>query len=212
VLRQGQPLTGRQVIGVLAGLAAFSAVVGFLVGDVGVGNWVVAFLVWAFVAQPLATLGHELGHALAVSVLARRSSLVIVGRGPFLRIKADPALVLFSVLPTRGVRYVGVCRYDARGVSWGAIAGIALAGPLATLCELIAVVAVAPATWDAGSVVRLLILLTGTMLIASLVMNLRLDGVAVPPGQIPAFMRDGPTARLAYARQRAGAPPLSPKT
>lgn len=175
-------------------------------GHVSAVGWTVAILLLMFVIQPLAILGHELGHALAVSLLAGRSSLVVVGRGPFVRVKADPTTVLFSVLPTRGVPFSGVCRFDPAGISWRAIVWIALAGPLATLCELVGVAAVAPLMWDTGAVMRLVIIQTAAILILHLAINLWPDRAAAAGGKQPSFVRDGPKARLAYAHHRAGTP------
>lgn len=205
--RAREPVSGPQLARVLAGVGvAVAAKLG--AGDVGAAGWFVALLALAFIVQPLATLGHELGHALAVSLVAQRPCLVVVGRGPFLRIRADSAVVLFSPMPTRGVPFSGICRYDPSGLSWRAIAAIALAGPLATLCELIALVAAAPAIWSTGPVMRLVIMLTAACLISSLAVNLWPNRAATAPGQQRSFHRDGTTAPLAYSRYRAGAPPL----
>jgi hypothetical protein len=82
VARAREPVSGPQVLGVLTGLG-LGVAANLAAGDVGVTSWALAFVVAAFVVLPLATLGHELGHALAVSLLAQRPSLVVVGRGPF---------------------------------------------------------------------------------------------------------------------------------
>lgn len=209
--RARQPVSGRQLVGVLAGVAV--AVVAKLgAGAVSTAGWIVALGALTFVVQPLATLGHELGHALAVAVVAQRPSLVVVGRGPFLRIRADPTLVLLSPMPTRGVPFSGICRYDPSGLSWRAIAMIALAGPLATLCELGALAAVASTLWSTEPVMRLLILLTAACLITSLTVNLWPSRATIAPGQQSSIRRDGVVARLAYSRHRAGAPPLTSKS
>lgn len=209
--RARQPVSGPQVAGAAAGIAAAVAAQ-LCAGDVGTLGWIVALGALTFVIQPLAILGHELGHALAVSLVAQRRSLVVVGRGPFLRIKADPTLVLLSPMPTRGVPFGGICRYDQSGLSWRAIAVIALSGPLATVCELGALGAVAPAMWSTAPVTRLMILLTAACLIASLTVNLWPSQAATDSGQQRSIQRDGVTARLAYSRHRAGAPPRQIKS
>lgn len=91
-------------------------VVTFVVGDIGLLGSVIGFVIAGLIVLPLSILGHELGHALAVSRLGRRNCMVIVGRGPFMRFTAGRAVVLFSVLPTRGVPFAGVCRYDPSGL------------------------------------------------------------------------------------------------
>jgi hypothetical protein len=210
VARAREPVSGPQVVGVLAGLGVGVAA-NLAIGDVGVTSWALALVVAAFVVLPLATLGHELGHALAVSLLAQRPSLVVVGRGPFLRIKADPALVLFSVMPTRGVPFSGICRYDPSGLSWRTIAYVALAGPLASLCELIALALSVPLLWSTGPTMRLLMFLTAACLITSIAANLWPNG-ATPADHDRSFRRDGPMAHLAYSRYQAGAPLLAIKS
>jgi hypothetical protein len=161
--------------------------------------------VLGFVVQPLATLGHELGHALAALLLGGRPSLIVVGRGPFLRVRAEPTLILFSVLPTRGVLFAGICRYNPAGLPWRSVAFIALAGPMASLVELLAAVLLGPAVWHSGALARMLIVWTDIWLAVSLVVNLWPRGGATRPGTDRALRRDGDLARYAYARHRAAA-------
>jgi hypothetical protein len=205
--RERQPVSGSQIVAVLVGAGlAFAGN-----ANLGTARLMAVFLALTFVVQPLATLGHELGHALAISLLSRRPSLVVVGRGPFVRIKADPTVVMFSLLPTRGVPFSGICRYDPSGLSWRTIMWVALAGPLATLCELIALALAAPVLWSSGLAVRWLIGLTAACLTTSLVVNLWPHR----PGTTDrdrGVRRDGPIARVAYARYRTGAPPLPVKS
>lgn len=196
------------------GLVAVGASIGVLLaathaaipgGGFALGDFLLALFVLAFVVQPLATLGHELGHAVAALTLGGQPSLIVVGRGPFLRVRADPTLVLFSVLPTRGVPFAGICRYNPSGLAWRSIALIALAGPLVTLLELIATVLLGSAVWESGTLGRMLIVWTGLWLAASLVANLWPRGGVTLPGSDQAFRRDGDLARYAYARHRAAA-------
>jgi hypothetical protein len=208
VARAREPASGPQILGVIAALAVGVAA-NLAAGDVSAMSWALAFVVAAFVVLPLATLGHELGHALAVSLLAQRPSLVVVGRGPFVRIKADPAVVLFGVMPTRGLPFSGICRYDASGLSWRTIAYVALAGPLATLCELIALALTVPFLWSTGPTTRLLMSVTAAWLITSIAADLRPNGAATAADRDGSSRRDGPMARLAYSRYQAGAPPLA---
>ena len=205
---QGKPLTGAQITGVLIGVGA-CLVAGAAQGDVGlVGQWS-AILIAVYIVGPLATLGHELGHALALALVGR-SSMVIVGRGPFLRIKADPTVVLFSPVPTRGVRFKGVYRYDPSGLSWRAIGWVSLAGPLATFAEIVALVSLGALLWPTGGpIVRTTLIFTVARLLASLVVNLWPRRGAPQPGEIG---HDGTIARMAFARHRAGVPPLTAAT
>jgi hypothetical protein len=115
-------------------------------------------------------------------------------------------------MPTRGVPFSGICRYDAAGLSWRTIAYVALAGPLATLCELIALALTAPLLWSTGPTVRLLTSLTAAWLITSIAANLWPNGAATAADPDRSFRRDGPMARLAYSRYQAGAPLLAVKS
>ena len=205
---QGKPLTGAQITGALIGVGA-CLVAGAAQGDVGLVDQWIAILVAVYVVGPLATLGHELGHALALALVGR-SSMVIVGRGPFLRIKADPTVVLFSPMPTRGVPFRGICRYDPSGLSWRAIGWMALAGPLATFVELLALGLFGALLWEgSGPVVRTALIFSVAGLLASLVINLWPRRATPQPGR---FGHDGDTARMAFARHRAGVPPLAAAT
>ena len=118
-------------------------------------TWLVVVAIVQFVIQPLSTLVHELGHACAVTLIGRRQSSVIVGRGPWLTVKRRRVTVHFSVLATRGVRIAGVCRFDRSGLSWKQLGWIALAGPLATAAQLIVVLAIAPLLWAHGRTIRI---------------------------------------------------------
>jgi hypothetical protein len=198
-----QPVSGPQLLGVLVGVVVAAAGQA-VAGGVGLTSWALVFVLLTFVVQPFATLGHELGHALAVSLLGRRACLVVVGRGPHLRVRADPATVLFSVMPTRGVPLRGFCRYEPSGLPWLTIATIALAGPLATLMEIAAVGVFALAAWNgAAPPMRLLTFLTIVCLIASLVFNLWPGRAAAGPKGPATFRRDGLTALTAYRGHRA---------
>ena len=128
--------------------------------DIGLTGGLIGFSVLGLVVGPLSILGHELGHALAVSRLARRGSMVIVGRGPFLRFRTGRTVVLFSLLPTRGAPFSGISRYDSSGLPWRTIGQIALAGPLATAAELVGLAVAAPLLWAIGPLTRFVLLLT----------------------------------------------------
>jgi hypothetical protein len=165
-------------------------------------SWLVVVAIVQFFIQPLSTLLHELGHAVAVAVIARRPSFVMVGRGPWLTVKRGPVTVHFSMLAARGIRIAGVCRYDRSGLSWKQVGWIALAGPLATAAQLVLVLAITPVLWTHGPTARLLAALWTIGLAGSLVINL------VPQrSREPGDWRDGTLAREAFARHTAGVPP-----
>jgi hypothetical protein len=187
-------------------------VVTFVVGDIGLIGSLIGFFIAALIVLPLSILGHELGHALAVSRLGRRNCMVIIGRGPFLRFTAGRAVVLFSVLPTRGVPFAGVCRYDPSGLPWRAIGWIALAGPLATAAEFVGLVGAGPLLWNIGALARFVVVLSAEILIWTLVQSLRERTPAARGGGFGQRLHDGDLARLAFARHQAGIPPAAPST
>jgi hypothetical protein len=171
---------------------------------------VLVILVLEFVVQPLSTLLHELGHGLAVAWLGKRRALVVVGRGPWADLTIGRLDLRFSPLPTRGVSIRGVCAYDPARLPWRSLALIALAGPLATFLELVALVAAAPALWPAGPMVRALLLLTAGGLVASLLINLSAEPSRADGARAVIAQRDGWNARRALALHRQGAPPPTP--
>lgn len=173
-------------------------------------TWLVVATIVQFVIQPLSTLLHELGHAGAVWLIARRQSFVMVGRGPWLTVKREGVTVHFSVLATRGVRIAGVCRFDRSGLSWKQLGWIALAGPLATAGQLILLLAIAPLLWALGPTIRYLVVLWTIGLASSLVINLMPQRRREPGDHATVTRRDGTQAREAFARHRAGAPPPQP--
>ena len=132
-------------------------------GDIGLAGGLLGVLIAGLVVGPLLVLGHELGHALAVSRLARRGCMVIVGRGPFVRFRAGRVVILFSLLPTSGVPFAGICRYDPSGLPWRTIGWIALAGPLATAAELVGLAVAAPLVWTIGPLARFVLIITAEL-------------------------------------------------
>lgn len=170
-------------------------------------TWLVVVAIVQFVIQPLSTLLHELGHACAVTLIGRRQSFVVVGRGPWLTVKLRRVTVRFSVLATRGVRIAGVCRFDRSGLSWKQLGWIVLAGPLATAVQLIVVLAIAPLLWTHGPTIRYLLVLWTIGLASSLVINLVPQRSREPGDHATVTRRDGTKAREAFSRHKAGAPP-----
>lgn len=173
--------------------------------------WVVLVAVGEFGIQPMSTLAHELGHAAAVAVLGRRRAVAIVGRGPWITLKLGRVSARLSVLPTRGVRIAGVCRYDPSGMAWRRLAWVALAGPMATGLELVLVLGFAPMLWNAGTFVHYLLVFSALGLLNSLFSNLLPRRAGEGDRTATVTQRDGWHARHAFARHRAGAaPPQAP--
>ena len=104
--------------------------------DSGPGIW--AWLLALAVLAPLVTALHEVGHALAARTLVAGDVLVVDGdeRRPGLRFEVGG--IGFFVSPfVNPVGRAGYCRYGER-TSAREAAGIALAGPAATLAGLAA--------------------------------------------------------------------------
>jgi hypothetical protein len=153
-------------------------------------------------------LFHELGHALAVVRLGDRAAHVVVGRAePWVVVNIGRLHVRFSPLPTRGVTFGGLCVYNSARLSWRTLGLIALAGPLATFAQLIAVVAIAPLLWSSGTFVRMLIVLTAAALGMTLVGSLSPEPTRGTGERAAVGHRDGWAARRAFALHRQGAPP-----
>jgi hypothetical protein len=163
-------------------------------------------LLMQFVIVPLSELVHELGHGIAVG-LAGRPAAVIVGRGPWATFSCDRLRVQASPLPPRGVTFAGVCAYDMTGLSWRAIMWIALAGPIASLLELLLTIRIGLALWGAVPMARYLVFVTTVSLGLSLIKNL--DPRPRRPNARRASLgqRDGRRALEAWTCHRAGMPP-----
>jgi hypothetical protein len=207
VARRGEPISATQATVVVLTLAAGSLVDYRLVG--GSVGLVAIFAVTALlqvVVQPVSTLIHELGHAAAVRALGKRGSVVVVGRGPWIKIGLGRITARFSLLPSRGVLMGGLCQFDVTGLPWRSIGWIALAGPLATLVELLALLTVAPLLWSRGAFVRQLIFLWAVYLVASVLVNLSPRRQVAGSRHAVVAQCDGWRARQAFARHRAGFP------
>jgi hypothetical protein len=189
-------------VGWAQGLVVISTPVAYLIlpwvaGPLTYPQWLVVLVTLEFVVQPVSTLIHELGHAAVARRVTNGPVSVAVGRGPYLRFAVDRVQVNFSFLPSRGVLFRGVCRFDPAGVSWRNRARLALAGPAATFVELCLAVAIAARIWgDAGALARNMIALAALGLLISLVMNL----IPRTTGPIP---NDGAQARAALKNDRA---------
>lgn len=106
-------------------------------GHISPLNWLIAFIVAEFVVRPLATLIHELGHAVVALRVAPGPVVVVVGRPSTafqilferLKIAWSPFPMQPSLLhPRRG----GYCRFDQRRVGPRDRMLVGLAGPAAT--------------------------------------------------------------------------------
>jgi hypothetical protein len=213
-----EPLSVRQVAFMLLLLAGAIAE-GYWLGGAGFWrvsslhmlDWVFSVFVFEFLVQPVTTLLHELGHAIAATRLGRRPALVIVGRGPWTSTKWGQVTIRFSLVPGRGIEHRGLCVYDPSGLPWRSIGWISLAGPIATAITLAAILAVAASTglWAAGLLARYIIFWTVAMLALALIVNL-IPRRRKPQAQAATVgARDGWVARQAFECHRKGLPPPS---
>lgn len=93
---------------------------------------VIAVALASLVVSPLATLGHELGHAAAALRASSGPVLVYVGRPPApLRWRFTRLQINWSPLPPRGVPFAGVC-LSRRACTPRARLAVLLAGPAVT--------------------------------------------------------------------------------
>lgn len=171
-------------------------------GPLSAPQLVLVLLVLEFAVQPLSTLLHECGHAVVARRVSSGPVSLIVGRGPYLWGTVGGVRMNFSFLPARGVRIRGVCRYEPGDVSWRDRAAVSLAGPLATLLELLGAAMVTVRLWSgAEPLVRNLLVLVVIGLAMSMLVNLApntiISGV---------LSNDGANALRALRNHRAGVP------
>lgn len=158
-----------------------------------------------FVVQPVSYLIHELGHGVVACRLGGGPAAIMVGRGPWMRFSLGQMRINFSLLPSRGVMIRGVCRYQAASLSWRSRALVSLAGPAATLMELLGGLGLAAVLWpSAGPFGRNLIVLVLVGLVGSLVVNLSPMRINRGGNRV-VVGNDGTRARLALRLHREGA-------
>ncbi len=199
-----QEVSKSQALLLLAATIAYAAARA-AAGPLSATQLVLVLLVLEFVVQPLSTLLHECGHAIAARRVSSGQVSLIVGRGPYLSGTVGGVRMNFSFLPSRGVRIRGVCRYEAGEVSWLDRAVVSLAGPFATVLELLVVVSVMLRLWSgAEPLLRNLLALVVIGLGMSLLVNL------IPRTVIPGVLsNDGSNALRALRNHRAGVPPAA---
>jgi hypothetical protein len=104
-----------------------------LPGGISPANLFVAFLAATFLVMPVATLLHEVGHAVVALRVSSGRVLVHVGRPPApVRIEGVRLVINWSPLPMRGVPFGGLCMWRQRSSSPRARLAVAIAGPLVT--------------------------------------------------------------------------------
>jgi hypothetical protein len=203
-----EPLAVRQIAAIVVGGAGMLAAQLWLGRMPGVVGWLVLICVLQFLVQPVATLLHELGHAVAVACLGRRPALVTVGRGPWAPAKCSRITVRFSLMPSRGISLRGLCAYDPSGLPWRSIGWISLAGPIATAITFAVILAAAPTIWPAGTLARYIVVSTLVMLTESLIANLMPRQRGAHRHAATVGNRDGWAARYAFDCHKKGmAPP-----
>jgi tetratricopeptide (TPR) repeat protein len=170
-------------------------------------------LLWMFLFRPLSTLVHELGHALAVRRLAGRPAEVIVGASsPAVKGRLGQVSIRFSPVPVMGSQVAGLCRYRPDGIEWRARGWISLAGPGATLLELLIMLALLPVWSQAAVVVRDVFAVGTAMLALNVVTNLVPTPLVRDRDGRVVLGRDGWNAREAFRNARSAVPALGAAT
>jgi tetratricopeptide (TPR) repeat protein len=166
-------------------------------------------LLWMFLFRPLSTLIHELGHAAAVRRLARRPAEVIVGASsPSLKGRLGRVSIRFSPVPVMGSQVAGICRYRPDGIEWRTRGWISLAGPGATLLELVVMLALLPIWSQAAVVVRDVFAVGTAMLALNVITNLVPTPLVRDKQGRVVLGRDGWNAREAFRNARTALPVL----
>ena len=156
------------------------------------------------VVMPLATLGHELGHALLALRAVPGPVIVHVGRPPaWIELDWPRLKIRWSPLPARGVPFAGLCVWRGSLASPRAKVAVYLAGPLVTALQIpvfLALLALCremadwiPATWGLSALVAFI----------GVLFNLDPRTSAEANAAHGAIRRDGPQALAAYRVWRA---------
>lgn len=162
---------------------------------------IVAVFVSSMVVWPMATLAHELGHAALALRFSADPVIVQVGRPPaMVELAGDRLAVRWSLLPSRGVPFAGMCLWDITYATDLERMAVSLAGPLVTamLVPLFLWATIMSAgspswitaTWLVSANIALIAFLT--CIDPRMTDEERADGV----------FRDGPTARAAFRAWR----------
>jgi hypothetical protein len=163
------------------------------------------FVLVVFVLRPLTTLVHELGHGVAVAQLAQRRARIEVFGFPTLSGRLGLLDLRVGLVPAPG-RVAGVCVYATGDLRWRTRGWIALCGPLASLGQLVLLLATSPLWLSAAAPIRASLVISGWFLVAFVLSNLL--PTHVQTRQQPRLARDGWTARECFANDRAGVPPV----
>jgi hypothetical protein len=161
------------------------------------------------VVAPLSTLIHEIGHAVAAMNAAPGKVTVVVGRkSTAIGIEFERLNIWWSPVPARGVRFLGVCIWNARLASPRGRLSVALRGPLMTMLLIPIYVAATVISKDSPAWIPATFGFSAFACFVSCLINL--DPRRTPEVK-SSFRRDGPQALAAYrAMRRNGPSPSSP--
>lgn len=188
----------------------YGILIGRWIGLRSPAHYLEMFGLWLFIFFPMSTLFHEMGHAIAVRLLTRRPAEAVVGAGPRLNVRLGQITVRFGILPMQGPHW-GFCRYDRVGVDWRKQGWISLAGPAASVLELLILLLLLPIWWHSSPLIRSVLTIGAGFQTLSVLTNLK----RTPPRdrQGPVVVgRDGWSAREAFAKARAGVPVMGSRS
>jgi hypothetical protein len=178
-------------------------------GHISALNWLIALLVAEFAVKPLATLIHELGHAVVALRVAPGPVVVVVGRpSTAFQVLFEHLKVMWSPLPMRSSWLRpspgGYCKFDQRGVDPRDRMLVGLAGPAATA---LLVPIFIWATFECAGMPQWIPVVWGlSALGACISLAYNLDPRPANTSERTAAtgsMRDGPRALAAYREWRA---------
>jgi hypothetical protein len=173
---------------------------------IGLTNAIIALLLAEFVVGPFSTLGHELGHAAAALKAAPGKVTVVVGRkSTAIGIEFERLNIWWSPVPAHGVRFMGVCIWNARLATPRGRLMVALRGPLVTMLLIPIYVTTAVMTKDSPIWIPATFGFSAFACFIGCLVNL--DPRRTSDEVKTSFRRDGPQALAAYrAMRRTGGP------
>ncbi len=165
-------------------------------------NLIVGFFLAGFVIMPLATLAHELGHAVLALRFSADPVIVQVGRPPaIVEIASERLSVSWSLLPARGVPFAGLCLWNMKYATDLERMAVFLAGPLVTALLVPLFLWATIASFGSPHWLTATCLISAIGALVSVLFNIdpRTTDDEVRTGQI---RRDGPRARAAFRAWR----------
>jgi hypothetical protein len=167
-------------------------------------TWIVALGMTTLVVMPLATLGHELGHALVALRAVPGPVIVHVGRPPaWIELEWPRLKIRWSPVPARGVPFAGLCVWRADLANPRARVAVCLAGPLVTILLIPVFLALLALCWEMADWIPATWGLSAFAAFIGVLINLDPRTSAEASAARGTIRRDGPKALAAYRVWRA---------